>query len=258
MRLVIFTALVNLFVGHGFVGARELPEITNSIGIRMQRIPAGTFVRGQGRTAHEVTLSQSFYLGVTEVTNAQWQAVMGSVPSEWKDADRPVEQVSWHDAVSFCEKLSAMPGERAAGRAYRLPTEAELEYSCRAGSTTAYSFGDDESRLDDFGWFDRNSNSQTHPVGQKRPNAWGLYDMHGNVYEWCGDWYGEYAGGSVTNPQGPSQGSFRVIWGGCWYSTARYCQSVGRHGFDPSSGYDILGFRLAMNPSGAKPPEAGQ
>ena len=198
-------------------------------------------------------------MGVYEVTNAQWQRVMGSEPSKWKDVDRPVEQVSWEDATEFCRKLSALAEERRAGREYRLPTEAEWEYACRAGSTTQYCFGDDESKLGEYGLFDKNSGSETHPVGQKKANAWGLFDMHGNVWEWCSDWKEEgYGSKAVSDPQGPSGGSRRVFRGGSWYYTAWNCRSAFRFGVDPSCRYDSLGFRLALSPSGAQPvpPEA--
>jgi len=200
---------------------------------------------------HQVTLTQPFFIGVYEVTNTQWQQVMGSVPSEWKDGGRPVETVSWEDAVDFCQKLSKLPAEKSAGRMYRLPTEAEWEYACRAGTTTAYSFGDNESLLGGFAWFARNSGKQTHPVGQKKPNAWGLYDMHGNVEEWCSDWWGDYPGGEVTNPQGPSSGSTRVLRGGSWNFSARFCRSALRPRVALSGRDGSLGFRLALSPSGA-------
>ncbi|MFM8771882.1 MAG: bifunctional serine/threonine-protein kinase/formylglycine-generating enzyme family protein, partial [Candidatus Kapaibacterium sp.] len=242
-------------------GVLALPPIRNSIGIELKLLPAGTFTMGQAggdsdETPHRVTLTQPFYIGVYEVTNAQWKRVMGSVPSNWKDDDRPVEQVSWDDAVEFCKKLSELPEERRAGRVYRLPTEAEWEYACRAGSTTQYSFGDDESQLGEHGWFEDNSGGQTHPVGQKRPNDWGLYDMHGNVWEWCSDWYGDYPKGAVTDPQGPASASGRVARGGSWGRTAWFCRSASRYGLVQSNRY--LGFRLALSSSGAEPvpPEA--
>jgi len=264
------------------------PPIENSIGIRLKFLPAGTFTMGQAggdtdETPHEVTLTKPFYMGVYEVTNAQWKRVMGSEPSNWKDDDRPVEQVSWDDANEFCRRLSALPEEKRAGRVYRLPTEAEWEYACRAGTTTKWSFGDDESRLGDYAWFGNNSGKaivdavrwweesqdtyadrllgngcENHRVGQKQPNAWGLFDMHGNVWEWCSDWYGDYAKGVVTDPQGPSGGSSRVFRGGCWDSSAGGCRSANRARFVPSRRDDRLGFRLALSPSGAErePPEA--
>jgi len=238
-----------------------LPPLQNSIGIELKLIPPGRFSMGQAdgeadEAPHQVTLTKAFYLGVTEVTNAQWSTVMGRVPSEWQDADRPVEQVSWHDAVEFCRKLSALPAEREAGRVYRLPTEAEWEYACRAGSTTQWSFGDDESRLGEYAWYDKNSGHETHPVGKKKANVWGLFDMHGNVCEWCSDWGEEYPKGAVTDPQGPSGASVRVYRGGNWRIMAGLCRSACRGWDDPSFRPDYLGFRLALSPSGASLPEA--
>ncbi|MFM7293163.1 MAG: SUMF1/EgtB/PvdO family nonheme iron enzyme [Planctomycetia bacterium] len=240
-----------------------LPPVRNSIGIELKLLPAGTFTMGQAsgdsdETPHQVTLTKPFYIGVHEVTNAQWKRVMGNEPSNWKDADRPVERVSWEDAVEFCRKLSELPEERKAGRVYRLPTEAEWEYACRAGTDTKYSFGDDESKLGEYGWFDGNSDQETHPVGKKKPNAWGLYDMHGNIWEWCSDWYGEYPNRAVTDPQGPSGASDRVSRGGCWYYPAGYCRSADRGRYDPSIRNFCLGFRLALSSSGVQPgpPEA--
>jgi formylglycine-generating enzyme required for sulfatase activity len=234
--------------------ADDLPKsITNSIGIKLNRIPAGTFTMGEGGQAHRVTLTKPFFIGVTEVTNAQWKAVMGDIPSQWKDDERPVEQVSWDDAVSFCKKLSSLPAERTAGRVYRLPTEAEWEYACRAGSATAYSFGDRESLLGIFAWFSENAGKQTHAVGKKQPNAWGLHDMHGNGWEWCSDWYGDYPRGSVTDPHGPASGSHRVNRGGCWYNSAWRCRSASRGSVKPSYRHYFLGFRLALSSSGSKP-----
>ena len=171
---------------------------TNSIGMKLRLIPAGEFMMGSpgtesdrsnNETQHRVSITKPFYLGVTEVTQEQYQKVMGTNPSQFKGPQNPVERVSWAEAVEFCGKLSAMPAEKTAGHVYRLPTEAEWEYACRSGTTTAYGFGDDASRLGDYGWFRSNSDSGTHPVGEKKPNAWGLYDMHGGVYEWCQDWY---------------------------------------------------------------------
>jgi len=257
-------------------------EGTNSIGQTFVLIPPGTFTMGQAggdsdEKPHEVTLSRAYFLGATEVTNGQWERVMGSVPSNWKEVDRPVEQVSWEDAVAFCQKLSWLPEEREAGRVYRLPTEAEWEYACRAGTETQYSYGDDESRLGEYAWVFRNSRKQTWPVGLKKPNAWGLYDLHGNVWEWCSDWYGKYPNGPVTDPQGqlsdalssggvPRPGlvgnsveaSGRVFRGGGWDGSARYCRSALRDGGNPSIRGHGLGFRLALSPSGTSAPKTGK
>ncbi|MFM8802591.1 MAG: formylglycine-generating enzyme family protein, partial [Planctomycetia bacterium] len=203
-------------------------------------------------------ITKPFYIGIYEVTNADWSRVMGNVPSNWKEGDRPVEQVSWKDVTEFCLKLSALPEERKACRVYRLPTEAEWEYACRAGTTTGYSFGDDESKISQYAWFGKTDGGRTHPVGQKKPNAWGLYDMHGNVWEWVNDWYGRYPTGAVTDPQGPSSGaSGRVSRGGSWLSTAGNSRSADRDGDGPSIRFNFLGFRLALSPSGVEPPEAG-
>jgi formylglycine-generating enzyme required for sulfatase activity len=196
---------------------------------------------------------------VHEVTQAQYEKVMGAKPSYFhgdeikgSSSNHPVEQVSWEDAVEFCNKLSDLPEEKAAGRVYRLPTEAQWEYACRAGSKTAYSFGESSKSLGNYAWFYENSNDQTHPVGQKKANAWGLYDMHGNVWEWCSDWYGDYPKGALSDPTGPKEGSFRVYRGGSWYDEAAYCRSVYRLRFNPSdrSLFNGGGFRVALSPSG--------
>jgi formylglycine-generating enzyme required for sulfatase activity len=246
--------------------AQAPKEITNSIGMKLVLIPKGTFMMGspeseEGRkeneTQHEVTIGKVYYLGVYEVTQAQYEKVMGKNPSYSQgavvgneNADLPVEMVSWDDAVEFCKKLSELPDEKKAGRVYRLPTEAEWEYACRAGSKTAYSFDDEEGLLPEYGWFNRNSSRRTHTVGLLEPNAWGLYDMHGNVWEWCSDRHGEYPKGAVSDPTGPKEGSFRVYRGGGWYFGAAFCRSAIRFRNDPSIRNVDLGFRLALSSSG--------
>ena len=235
---------------------QQSKEITNSIGMKLVLIPAGTFTMGSpvgevGRkddeTPHEVTISKSFYLGSHEVTQGEYDKVMGNNPSAFKGAKNPVEKVSWEDAVSFCKRLSELPEEKAAGRAYRLPTEAEWEYACRAGSTTSYCFGDTAELLGEFAWF---KESATHPVGEKKPNRWGLYDMHGNVFEWCQDWYGPYPSGAATDPKGPSGGSYRVYRGGSSYNDAGLCRSALRLRLYPSLRLMYGGgFRVALSPS---------
>ena len=229
------------------------PPLDNSIGIKLKLIPAGTFMMGSEYRytdeipLHEVRITKSFYLGVTEVTNAQWRRVMGGEPpSRWNDADRPVEQVSWLEAVKFCRKLSEMPEERSARRSYRLPTEAEWECACRAGTKTRWASGDVEKTLVDYAWFKTNSGGQTHAVGQKKPNLWGLHDMHGNVWEWCSDWYEPYAA--------PDEGSARVYRGGSWRDWD--CRSAVRDGRAPSNRDRNLGFRLALSPSDSEQPES--
>jgi len=196
-----------------------------------------------------VTLTKSFHLGRTVVTQGQWEAVMGTTP--WKGKpfvkegdDYAASYVSWEDAVEFCRKLSEKEGVE-----YRLPTEAEWEYACRAGTTTAYSFGDDESQLGEYAWYAGNASlvgeEYAHIVGQKKPNPWGLHDMHGNVWEWCQDVYGEYARGDVTDPMGSPQGEIRVLRGGAFGNLASNLRSAYRGGNQPVNRYNYNGFRAA-------------
>lgn len=225
-----------------------------NLGIELIWIDPGNFSMGSAsggdndeRPVTMVTLSRGFWLAQTEVTQAQWQAVMGSNPSNFKGTNLPVEQVNWTEAMEFCRKLTER--ERAAGRlpagyAYTLPTEAQWEYACRAGTTGEYA-GD----LNAMAWYKGNSGDQTHPVAQKQPNAWGLYDMHGNVWEWCLDWYGDYPGGSVTDPKGAASGSYRVNRGGSWRFFAAFCRSANRDRAGPGIRWGNLGFRLALSSS---------
>jgi formylglycine-generating enzyme required for sulfatase activity len=166
----------------------------------------------------------------------------------------PVENVSWEDAMEFCRRLSSLPEEKTACLVYRLPTEAEWEYACRAGTTTKWYCSDSESHLKQVAWFgeDYYSRGRTHPVGEKAPNAWGLYDMHGNVYEWCSDWYKEdyYKSSPVDDPQGPSKALYRVVRGGGWANDARFCRSANRYWFEPDRQVNFLGFRVALVPPG--------
>jgi formylglycine-generating enzyme required for sulfatase activity len=215
--------------------------------------------RGDELPRTKVTLS-GFWLGKYELTQAQWLAITGANPSEFKSDTRPVENISWNDAVEFCRRLTDR--ERTAGRlppgfAYTLPTEAQWEYACRAGTTTAYAGNPVE-----IGWFATNSGAvdpatgiwrmSTHPVGEKKPNAWGLYDMCGNVTEWCLDWYGDYSGGEFTDPIGPASGTYRVLRGGCWWADVQNCRSDSRHKGPPGRWHSALGMRVAlsaMNPA---------
>jgi len=216
--------------------------------LSMKWIAPGSFQMGSNdgesdeKPVHRVTLSEGYHLGATEVTQGQWEAVMGSNPSRFKGRDLPVEQVSWEDAMSFCRKLTER--ERSAGRLtvgyeYTLPTEAQWEYACRAGSTGAYA-GD----LDSMGWCRENSGSKTHAVGTKRANGWGLYDMHGNVWEWCSDWYRAYPSGYVVDPTGASSGTLRILRGGSWRNDASGCRSADRGRYVPGLRAFFLGFRL--------------
>jgi len=218
--------------------------VVNSVGMLLVPIPAGTFTMGRPAVAHKVTLTKPFLLGQHEVTQEQYEKVMGTNPSKFKGKQNPVEGVSWNDAVEFCRKLSQLSEEKAAGYVYRLPTEAEWECACRAETTTKYSFGDSASELGAYGWYDENSEKTTHPVGGKKPNPWGLYDMHGNVFEWCQDWYGDYPSGSVTDPTGAASGSSRVIRGGGWYGDPRLLPFGEPRWNAPGFRRSSLGFRV--------------
>jgi formylglycine-generating enzyme required for sulfatase activity len=231
-------------------------EITNGIDMKLELIPVGEFMMGSPdsdeaadddeKPQHLVRITKPFYLGVYPVTQEQYEKVMGKNPSQFKDPANPVESVSWDDAVEFCKKLSAKEG-----KTYRLPTEAEWEYACRAGTPTSYSFGDDEASLGEYAWFRGNAERKTHPVGQKKPNAWGLFDMHGNVWEWCQDCFGEYTADVATDPVGPSESTYRVYRGGSWNYTAEGCRSAYRGWSTPVFRLNYLGFRVAAVPDQA-------
>jgi formylglycine-generating enzyme required for sulfatase activity len=201
-------------------------------------IPAGEFLMGSPdsdkdavadeKPQHRVRITKPFYLGKYLVTQEQWEAVMGSSPSLIMGPKNPVESVSWNDCQQFLDKLNA---KSAAGVGkFQLPSEAQWEYACRAGSKTRYCFGDHASKLSEYAWYDANSGNTTHPVGEKKPNAWGLYDMHGNVWEWCQDWHdgGDYAKSPTDDPTGLATGSYRVLRGGSWDFPARDCRSANR------------------------------
>ena len=236
---------------------------TNSLGMTFILLSAGTFTMGSPsdepgsysneRPQHQVTLTRAFYMQNTEVTQAQWEAVMGSNPSHFSGCPScPVEEVSWDVIQGFLDHMKAR-GEGA----YNLPTEAQWEYAARAGSTTAFYNGGItetgsgyDSNLNAIGWYTYNSDSETHPVAQKAPNAWGLYDMSGNVWEWCRDWYdgSYYDWGLRTDPMGPSSGSYRVKRGGSWGGNAKNCRSANRNYSSPDYRYYNIGFRLMRQP----------
>ena len=259
------------------------PEITNSLGMKLTLIPAGEFLMGSTdsdkeanddeKPPHRVRITRPFYLGMYEVTQQEYETVMGGNPS-WFSAqgggmDRvagqdtrrhPVESVTWNDAITFCNKLSEREGllpyyrsgaeESSGGAGYRLPTEAEWEYACRAGSTTRFSFGDDTARLGEFAWYKDKSGGQTHPVGQKQPNAFGLYDMHGNVWEWVEDcWHDSYAGAPTDgSPWISGACRKRVIRGGNWYDPWEYTRSAKRYEWiGMPIAYGVIGFRVARD-----------
>ena len=215
-------------------------------GMEFVQIPAGEFMMGSTsdeafdyfeQPVTRVRISRGFWLGKYEVTQGQWQAVMGSNPSFFDECgpDCPVGNVSWEDAQEFIRRLNAAVGEQR----YRLPTEAEWEYAARAGTS-----GDRYGNLDAIAWYGDNSGDRPHPVGRKAPNAWGLYDMLGNVNEWMQDWFGPYPGGAVTDPRGSGSGSKRVARGGSWFSSARGCRASYRYNYSPGYRGSILGFRL--------------
>ena len=205
---------------------------------------------GEKGSHHQVTLSRPFYLQTTTVIQGQWQKVKGNNPSHFKEggADCPVESVSWKDVQEFLTILNEMENTDT----YRLPTEAEWEYACRAGSTTTWCFGNDEAKLAEYAWYSDNSQKKTHPVGQKKLNAWGLYDMHGNVWEWCQDWHGDYPPGPLTDPKGGPEPGFwkkllfgRVLRGGSWFPDARLTRSAFRGRSHPDFRDNDLGFHVA-------------
>ena len=255
--------------------------LQNSIGVKLVYIPAGQFVMGgpphemdrdpelmfygDNEPQHPVRLTGDFLIGVTQVTQGQWCSVMGislrqqrdkmhpSVPPPAEGDSYPMCYVSWPEAVSFCEELS-----RSEDRIYRLPTEAEWEYACRAGTTTAYCSGSGFAALKKVGWCSeykteegRGNVLKPRQVGSLEPNAWGLYDMHGNVHEWCNDWYGEYpTGGVVTDPTGPLTGTARVARGGSFNGLPSGCRSANRTMCKPEGQQFNIGFRIVLDPLG--------
>jgi formylglycine-generating enzyme required for sulfatase activity len=246
---------------------------TNSVGMKFEAIPAGEFMMGRGRPYSDILRLTTIHAGVdraiktevpqhrvriapfrlatTEVTQKQWEDVMGSRPWHQKHSfvkegpDFPATYVTWEQAREFCQRLS-----RKEGKTYRLPTEAEWEYACRAQTTTIFAFGDDSSKMKDFGWIADNAysigESFAHRVARQKPNAWGLYDMHGNVWEWCGDRYNDnyYAHAPVNNPKGPPDGTKRVIRGGSWRDSDTHARSAFRFGVLPSRADMNIGFRV--------------
>ena len=235
----------------------SLPPIRNSIGMELKLIPAGTFMMGTAdrhglyneQRRHRVKISRPFFIGVHEVTKAQCKRVIKNAANNWKEDDRPADNVSWYDANVFCQQLSALTDEKTALRVYRLPTEAEWEYACRAGTTTPWSFGDWGEQYGEYVWCAGVSEGQPHVVGQKKPNNWGLYDVHGNVREWCSDWYDEryYENSPAVDPSGPDAGRFRVQRGGNWYSDLPVCGSAERGEADPTSRDLGNGFRVVVD-----------
>jgi len=231
-----------------------LPEYTNSIGMRLAWIPPGKFLMGSSRELdiqsyedesprHEVTITKAFYLGIYEVTQEQWERVMGSNPSRFKGARRPVERVWWGQAMKFCKRLSDLPNEKEKGYTYRVPTEAEWEYACRGGASefSIYHFGDRITKENaNLG----NPVGETTEVGKYAPNAFGLYDMHGNVWEWCLDGERKYQDRAETDPRGPTKDAIRLIRGGSWNTASVACASAYRRAIIPKTIIDSTGFRV--------------
>ena len=250
-------------------GELKVVHLSRHLSLKLLYVPAGSFLMGSPDTEkghsidegprHRVTISRGFWMGKYEVTQAQWRGIMKSNPSILKpkrpflkklglsnlphvdQRELPVERVSWNDVQEFIRKLN-----RKTGLTFRLPTEAEWEYACRAGSESAYYFGDNRKELSRYAWYNGNTSAETHPVGRKKPNAWGLCDMAGNVFEWCQDWYSRdfYQYSPATDPTGPSSGTARVFRGGSWFSSENRCRSAFRYGYNPDLKYANLGFRL--------------
>lgn len=226
-------------------------ELGGGVKMEFVLICPGSFMMGSNSGAsdekpvHEVAINKAFYLGKYEVTQEQWQTVMGGNPSGFKGAKNPVDGVSWEDCLDFLAKLQV----KLSGMKASLPGEAQWEYACRAGSKGEYCCGDSEAGLGEYAWYDKNSGNTTHPVGEKKPNAWGFYDMHGNVWEWCADWYdgGYYSNSPAQDPTGPSSGAVRVFRGGSWLSFAGICRSAIRIGITPSYRFTNYGFRVALD-----------
>jgi formylglycine-generating enzyme required for sulfatase activity len=213
-------------------------------------IPPGPFLMGGNgqnpNPQHRVTITKGFWMGVFPVTQAQWQAVLGYNPSNFRGDDRPVEMVSWDDCQEFCKKLAELTGKPT-----RLPTEAEWEYACRAGTTTEYWNGNAEESLKKAGWYGGNSGRQTHTVGElKSPNPWGLHDVHGNVWEWCQDWYGGLTTANQTDPTGQPKGENRVVRGGAWNYDAPVCLAAFRNNYVPGTRSGSIGLRVCFRPDG--------
>jgi formylglycine-generating enzyme required for sulfatase activity len=250
-------------------------EVRTKSGVVMIQLPGGWFTMGDENEVdaqpHKVYVS-AFYIDKYLVTQEQYQKVMGGNPSRWKASMNPVEQVRWSDAARYCNARSRLEGLQPCydlktwecnfdADGYRLPTEAEWEYACRAGTKTTYFFGNDPSKLRDYAWFEENSGGQPRPVGQKLPNPWRLYDMCGNVWQWCNDFYGVdyYQESPQQNPKGPKTGDNKVVRGGAWKLSAQSCRSGYRYNEDPGYadvcfGYDIYGFRCVRGlPPGGVP-----
>jgi formylglycine-generating enzyme required for sulfatase activity len=222
-------------------------------GVKMEfvQIKAGKFMMGADepgeRPEHDVTLTKDFWMQTTEVTQSQWEAVTGSNPSEFKGKDLPVETVSWDECAEFLKKLNERVKAQLKGRKAELPTEAEWEYACRAGGKGNWSFGDEAKLADQYAWHDGNAERKTHAAAQKKANAWGLFDMHGNVWEWCSDWYAEqYPAGAAADPTGPATGDCRIRRGGSWDVAPGAHRSSNRERNNPTYRCNYIGLRAVL------------
>ncbi len=248
----------------------DIPNLpTESIPLEMVFIPSGSFTMGSpedeaGRNPdegpqHQVTLTNSFYMSKYEITQSQWQTVMGNNPAAIRGNNQPVEKVSWFDCIQFCNTLSTLMGKAPVydesgdnfnldTEGFRLPTEAEWEYACRATTTTRYYWGDDpdNSEIGEYAWYEENSNLTTHIPGMKLPNLWDLFDINGNVWEWCSDWYGPYSANTQTNPTGPQSGTQRSVRGGGWYAEPVELRSAHRERLEPEETFGNLGLRIVL------------
>jgi formylglycine-generating enzyme required for sulfatase activity len=233
-----------------------LLDLGEGVEMEFVLIKPGKFMMGDAdgdlgeKPVHEVRITKPFYMGKYKVTQRQWEVVMGNNPSYFQGPRNPVENINWEESQLFLHKLNQRLAHT--GLKFRLPTSAQREYACRAGSTTRYSFGDNAEELDQYAWYRRNSDGRTHPVGEKKPNAWGLYDMHGNTWEMCVDWFddqSDYYGQSPTDdPQGPAFGSFRVIRGGSWSASPARCGSGRRYPCNMQVRINNCGLRVACEP----------
>ena len=242
---------VNITLERAFYTPNVKTFYANGVSFEMVEVRNGTFrmgatpeqagdAEGDEKPVHSVTLS-SYYIGKTEVTQALWKAVMGSNPNYWKGDNLPVECVSWDDCQEFIRKLNALTSQH-----FRLPTEAEWEFACRGGNNSRGYKYSGSNNIDNVAWYRDNSGNKTHPVATKSPNELGIYDMSGNVWEWCCDWYGDYTSGAQTNPKGPESGLLRVYRGGSWGDGTWSCRSSNRRYYYPSYRYIDLGLRLAL------------
>ena len=244
------------------IGGKKLEFVENSIGMRFVRIPPGEFLMGSPDTEpfrfnseqqHRVKITQEFWLSIEEVTKFQYRRVTGASPVVEHEHNVVANNISWYQADDFCRNLSELDSEKRAGNTYRLPTEAEWEYACRAGTQTAYSWGDDPEQAVEYSWCLKNIQQESRRVGSLKPNPWGLYDMHGNCWEWCSDWYADLPAEPQVDPKGPAIGEEKVIRGGADNSNAGYLRSASRVPYGPSfsnkSQGRNIGIRLVLVPN---------